>query len=345
VDVDELHRVRRRRGRRGAGRRAGFVVLAAIASLLAACSSDSGSGASSSTSVAPPGAGSVVPAGEGSDPGTSTATTAVRAVDRDLETTQAQAADLPGYNIYRPVDLGATGAPLPVIVWANGGCLRFDAVWAPLLEAWAAAGFVVVAITAPPDGTDPRTAGMTTAADQAAAIDWAEAANRAAGGEYAGHLDLDRVVAAGNSCGGVTALTLASQDDRVASAFVLSGSSALPGSPEEQAAAVMAGIDVPVGFVIGGPEDISTPFATKDLELLPDGVPGYLARRASATHPEVSTDPAILAEVAEISTTWIDFTLTGDPALESVLLDDPCGACPPGTWTVDARDLDAVVAP
>ena len=44
------------------------------------------------------------------------------AIDRNLPTVTEQPADLPGYNVYRPADLDATGAPLPVIVWANGGC-------------------------------------------------------------------------------------------------------------------------------------------------------------------------------------------------------------------------------
>jgi hypothetical protein len=28
----------------------------------------------------------------------------------------------PWFNVYRPMDLATTGLPLPVIVWANGGC-------------------------------------------------------------------------------------------------------------------------------------------------------------------------------------------------------------------------------
>ena len=82
------------------------------------------------------------------------------------------AADLPGYNVYRPTDLGATGGLLPVVVWANGGCVRHDATWRTLLERWAAAGFLVVAITEPPD-REATVEDRTTADDQAKAIDWA----------------------------------------------------------------------------------------------------------------------------------------------------------------------------
>jgi hypothetical protein len=261
------------------------------------------------------------------------------AISRTLPTTVEQIAELPGYNIYRPTNLGATGAPLPVIVWANGGCYRFDGVWKSLLQSWARAGFIAVApIT--PVGVDPRTSGFTSVSDQVNAIDWAYAENDRTDSPYAGHLDLDRIVAAGNSCGGIVALTLASLDNRVRSVFVLSGSSVIPGSPKEAAAAIMGNILVPVGYVTGGPEDISTRFAQQDYELLPVSVPGYLAHRFEGDHVTVSTDADVLSEVAEISTNWIDFTLYGNSQVKQTLLENPCGICAPGTWAVAAKNLD-----
>jgi dienelactone hydrolase len=251
-----------------------------------------------------------------------------------------RAANLPDYNVYRPEDLAATGAPLPVIVWANGGCFRFDGAWESLLTSWARAGFVVVAITTP-TGADPGIGGMSTADDQAKAIDWAFAENDRGGSPYVGHLDLSRVVAAGNSCGGITSLTLAAQDQRVRSVFVLSGSSVLPGAPREAAAAIMGNIDVPVGYVVGGPEDIATGPVRQDFDLVPEGVPAYVARRFEGTHVEVSIDADILLEVAEISTNWIDFSLYGNPLVAQSLLENPCASCASGTWTVEAKSLDA----
>ena len=263
------------------------------------------------------------------------------AIDRNLPTVTEPVGNLSGYNIYRPADLDATGAPLPVIVWANGGCFRLDAPWKDLLTSWARAGFVVVAITTPP-GADPLSAGMSTASDQAKAIDWAFAENDAPGSPYAGHLDLSRVVGAGNSCGGITALTLTSQDKRVRAAFVLSGSSAFPGAPKEAAAAVMNNIDVPVGFAVGGPEDIARGNALQDFELLPAGVPGYVAQRSAGEHQTVSTDAGILAEVAEISTNFIDYSLYGNPQVKQALLQQPCRACEAGTWTIASKNLEVV---
>jgi pimeloyl-ACP methyl ester carboxylesterase len=266
------------------------------------------------------------------------------AIGRNLPITREQSAGLPDYNIYRPTNIDATGAPVPVIVWANGGCVRYDAVWESLLASWARAGFVTVAPTVPADGDDPRT-DLTSVEDQAMAIDWAYAENARDGGPYAGHFDLDRIVAAGNSCGGIVALSLASRDSRVSSVFVLSGSSAIPGSPEEAATAIMGNILVPVGYAVGGPEDIASTYARQDYTLLPVGVPGYLARRSKGDHRTVSTDPDILAEVAEISTNWIDFTLYGNPAVRQKLRENPCASCDRGIWEIDLKNLDLHVVP
>jgi dienelactone hydrolase len=88
-----------------------------------------------------------------------------------------------------------------------------------------------------------------------AGIDWAEGQNAAEGSPYAGHLDLDRVVASGNSWGGMAALGVASTDERVSSVFVLSGSSAFPGAPPEDAETVIDAVTAPIGYAVGGPAD------------------------------------------------------------------------------------------
>jgi dienelactone hydrolase len=264
------------------------------------------------------------------------------AVDLVLPTIVEAAPGLVGYNVYRPADIGAPGRALPVVVWANGGCVRHDATWATLLQRWAAAGFFVVAITSLPD-REVTIEDRTTADDQARAIDWAVEEHNRAGGRYAGHLDIDRVVAAGNSCGGITSLALAGRDPRVHAVFVLSGSSVGPGAAREQAAAVMVDVKVPVGFVVGGPEDLASPQADQDYELLGDGIAGYVASRAAADHPTVSTDPSILDEVAEISTNWLDLAVHGNADARVNLVDRPCRGCAPGLWSVQTKHLDALV--
>jgi predicted dienelactone hydrolase len=239
----------------------------------------------------------------------------------------------PWFNIYRPTDLDATGAPLPVIVWANGGCYRSDFTWAPLYERWAAAGFFVLALTEGPEGALVQ----STVEDQRGLIDWA--IEQAAAGPYAGKLDLDRIVAAGNSCGGITALGLASDDDRVAAVFVLSGSSAFFGAN----AMVIGGITVPVGYVVGGGEDIASANATADYEALADGIPAMIVSRSSGDHMTVSTDTMILPQVAEIAVYWMDLALYRTrAAAESLMSPTVCAGCDQGVWTRKSKHLDSL---
>jgi predicted dienelactone hydrolase len=237
---------------------------------------------------------------------------------------------------------------LPVVVWANGGCFRSDFTWGPIFERWASAGFVVLSLTDPTGsggaGTDifaqlgALLSGQTTASDHRALIDWVVAQNDS--GPYKGLLDLDRIVIAGNSCGGVTAMEAAAQDDRVAAVFVLSGSSGL-GSVNQE---VVHAIHVPVGFIVGGEADVAAPNAIGDYEALEAEVPGMVVRRFEGDHITVSTDPAIAPEIAEISLDWMDLALYGTrQAYDALTSANVCDHCTPGQWSIMQKDLESLL--
>ncbi|MEZ5167776.1 MAG: hypothetical protein R2695_15305 [Acidimicrobiales bacterium] len=259
-----------------------------------------------------------------------------------LPVTRERPADLPRHNVYRPSDLSSLDRPMPVIVWGNGGCVRHDGTWRPMLERWAAAGFLVITVAAaePPVEGEPGAMEPHTAADQAAGIDWAIAADTRSGDPLEGRVDVSRIVAAGNSCGGITALGIASTDDRVDAVFVLSGSSVFPGASAAQAAEVMGEVTAPVAYVVGGPEDLASSMATQDVEQLPPGVGGLVVARHGGDHVLVSTDPTILADVAEIALNWMDLTLYGNETAAATLVDGPCARCDPDEWTITTHELD-----
>src|SRR6185312_470169 len=156
-----------------------------------------------------------------------------------------------------------------------------------------------------------------------------------------GKLDLDRIVASGNSCGGVTSLELAAEDKRVAAVFVLSGSSAV-GSVNKE---VMAAIDVPVGYVTGNPsEDVAAPNASDDYDAMKEGLPGMLVQRKMGDHITVSTDEKILPEDAEIALNWLDLALYGTKAAHDMLTSPKiCENCTPDTWTFKAKNLETLI--
>jgi dienelactone hydrolase len=251
--------------------------------------------------------------------------------------TKETSANLPGYNIYRPADL-AVGAPLPVIVWANGGCVRRDATWKTILERWAGEGFFVIAVTDLPN-SDPAAPGRFTVEEQAAAIEWAIRENGNPRSPYANRLDLNRIVAAGNSCGGMTSLALASRDARVKSVYILSGSSLGPNTTKEAAAALMSKVSAPVLFIVGGEEDIARKPANLDYSLLREGIAAMVVSRSGGDHRTVSTDPAIQSDAADIGVSWFRATLNGDKAAVQTLRTNLCAKCDPQIWSAEMKNL------
>ncbi|RLU01977.1 hypothetical protein [Ketobacter sp.] len=242
----------------------------------------------------------------------------------------------PWFDVFRPLDLTAvvneSGQLLPVIVWANGGCLRSNFTWQPLFKRWAAQGYVVLAMAEEPGR---GALGTSNVQDHGALIDWALTQS-----PYADMIDAHRVVAAGNSCGGVTALGLAAVDARVAAVFVLSGSSAI-GSTSES---IMQAIDVPVGYVTGGPTDIAGGPARSDFDALPADASAMLVQRVSGGHVTVSTTVAILEEVADIALNWMNLALDGDEASYLELTSETvCATCTPGDWVLIEKNMERLV--
>lgn len=270
------------------------------------------------------------------DAASEVATGGVR-VAEPLATTKESPGQEPWFNIYRPEDLDATGQPLPIVVWANGGCFRSDFTWEILFQRWASAGYVVLALTEHPvDGAMVQ----TSVDDQAGLVDWALEQAAADSGVYAGKLATEKVVAAGNSCGGVTALGLTARDPRITAAFVLSGSSGFGAANRE----VIDRIEVPVGYIVGGSADIAGANATSDYDALAEGVPAMIVSRFEGDHRTVSTDPGILTDEAEISLSWMELALFGDHGAHAALTStNVCEGCEPGHYSVRSKHLESLL--
>lgn len=109
--------------------------------------------------------------------------------------------------VYQPKVIPA-GFKAPLLVWGNGGCLNVGTIMAPFLLQLASQGVVVIATGAKEDpakgGTYASygTYGQATPKALTEAIDWAE---KKTGDPKWAHIDLSRVAAAGQSCGGTMA--------------------------------------------------------------------------------------------------------------------------------------------
>jgi endo-1,4-beta-xylanase len=240
----------------------------------------------------------------------------------------------PFFHVWRPTDLSAVEGKLPVVVWANGACNRNDGGFRALFEMWASGGYFVVSLTSGGGSSS------TTIADQRGLIEWVVEQAEMAGGPYNGKLDLDRIVAGGNSCGGITSLGLASMDERVAAVFVLSGSSGFGGAD----ATVINGIEVPVAYLVGGEEDIARANAEADYEAFADGLPAMIVKRSSGDHLTISNNAMTMSEAADISVNWLDLTMFGlQGALDALNTPPLCTGCESDLWTVTSKNLETLV--
>jgi dienelactone hydrolase len=127
--------------------------------------------------------------------------------------------------------------PFPLVVFGHGYAVT-PAVYAGLLRAWAAAGYVVAAPVFPlgnanaPGGPDEADI-VNQPADMSLVISRLEAASASAHGRLSGMIDRTRIAVAGHSDGGETALAVAYdrayRDPRIRAAIILSGAQ-IPGS-------------------------------------------------------------------------------------------------------------------
>jgi hypothetical protein len=281
-------------------------------------------------------AGAVAAAGAGGAAGAMGAPTSSRPLSSSLNL--ATKMDTPGvapfFHVWRPTDIAAVEGKLPVMAWNNGACSRNDQVFKPLFDKWSAGGWIVLSLTSGGGSSS------TSIADQKGLIDWIVAEADKAGSEYNGKVDLDRIVAGGNSCGGITSLGLAAQDERVAGIFVLSGSSGMGGANTM----VTSKITVPVAYIIGGEEDIARANAEADYEAFADGIPSMIVSRSTGDHLMISNNADVMKDAADISINWMDLTMYGQQAaLDALKQPTVCAGCMSGLWSMMGKNLETLV--
>jgi hypothetical protein len=101
------------------------------------------------------------------------------------------------------------------------------------------------------------------------------------------------------------------------------------------------GRTVPVGYVVGGRDDIAGANASADYDALKAEIPAMIVSRSTGDHVTVSTDMAVLDDVAEIALNWIDLALYGTKqAAEALTAANVCSICDAGMWKLKSKNLE-----
>ena len=235
--------------------------------------------------------------------------------------------------IYKPVDLKAAAkeGPLPVLVWANGGCNDTSLPHERMLNEVASQGYVVIALGSMQERIDDRPLKKSPNEQMAQAMDWItkEASRRES--EYYGVVDVNKMAVAGQSCGGAQAL-IASSDPRVKTTVMVNsgmGDMQMSGASRES----LRSLHAPILYMPGGEDDVAYGNAIKDFERI-DHVFTAFANHLTAGHGG-DFDQRYGGSFARMMTAWLNWQLKGRADCGDIFLKNKLDMFP--EWTMRSK--------
>lgn len=215
---------------------------------------------------------------------------------------------LPNFVIYRPHnmrDAVRREGKLPVLLFANGGCMDTSVGYERMLTKIASHGYVVVAIGEMQVFQFDRKESSTPSSMLADAMNWitSEASDKNSG--YYDMVDTEMMAAAGHSCGGAQVLFNA-KDQRLKTYLILNagmGTMEMAGASKKN----LKQLHAPIIYMTGGESDVAFPNAGQDFKAIKK-VPAVWADNAKAGHTGTYDQP-FGGSFAQMAIDWLDLQL------------------------------------
>ncbi|HTM96325.1 MAG TPA: hypothetical protein VL100_10995 [Croceibacterium sp.] len=250
--------------------------------------------------------------------------------------------------VYQPADLAKLGdTRMPIYVFGNGACSEDGASQRQHLLEIASHGYLAMApggiysgpgVTMTPESWAQHR-DKTRYQQLGQAIDWAIAENGRKDSPFYDRIDTAHVAVSGYSCGGMQALKYAG-DPRV-STFVIMNSGILnDGSGKGEMAgekSLLAKIDKPILYVLGGKEDVAYPNGMDDYARLTK-VPSAVIN-TDVTHEGTYAQPNG-GRAAQAVVAWLQWQLRGDRDAKAWFVGENCKLCSDPQWKIERRNLD-----
>ncbi|KAI6354454.1 hypothetical protein MCOR25_008597 [Pyricularia grisea] len=227
---------------------------------------------------------------------------------------------LPKHTIYMPVN-PTPNEKLPVFVWGNGGCVANGLAYRTFLTEIASHGYVAISPGA------PYRIGLSSPEMMTASIDWATAT--AGKGRYA-TMDAAKIIAAGQSCGGLEAYAM-KNDSRVA-AIGIFNSGYLNDIDRAKT------ITKPVFYFLGGSSDMAYRNGERDYKNLPQSTPAWKGNQPVGHLGTFFQSNGGFFAIATVR--WLDWMLKDNKTAAEFFKGQ--GAATAG-WSVESRNLDKIV--
>jgi dienelactone hydrolase len=253
---------------------------------------------------------------------------------------------------------------LPIVAWANGGCIDNGTRFRWFLSEIASHGYLVLASgkmgaleeqvwlpppaaarTAPPRMPDPSSLPppATLASQLTEAIDWAIAENARAGSRYFGRLDTTKVAVMGMSCGGIHAIQIATSDPRTAttvmwnSGLFKDASRHAAGGGPLVTKADLSKLRGSVAYFSGDESDIAYANASDDFAQL-RGIRAFWGSRKGTGHDGTFAERNG-GDFGRIAVAWLNWHLKEDQIAARMFTGAECGLCRDPQWDVKRKDL------
>ena len=284
-----------------------------------------------------------------------------------------RSAEAPDYTLYHPANMGLAvekEGPLPLVVFANGGCSFTSKYFEKFLVEIASHGYMVAAVGSFDEMSDEEIAklGMTDTEYMVHAIDVMGQLNADPKSSFCGTVDMKQVAVMGQSCGGGQALS-GSVDPRVTTTIALNsgfvnhkppfpveepGSKRPEGGPARGFAksvtegglygkefggtatqADLVKLHAPVAYLIGGPDDVAYEPSEQNYDLI-EHVP-VVRCNLPVGHMATYAEPHGGA-FAVVALKWLDWQLKGQTEQSGFFLDTEYQKANFPDWTVQSKN-------
>lgn len=217
---------------------------------------------------------------------------------------------IPDFVVYRPENIEKAvneEGKLPILVWANGGCMNSSIHHEKLLTEVASHGYIIVAIGTLQMTVEERIHEHTPDDELLKALNWISDQAKTKGSDYYKNVDLSKIAAGGQSCGGAQTLRVA-DDSRIKTYMIFNagmGDMTMAGASTKS----LENLHGKIIYIIGGESDIAYANAIIDYDRI-DHVPVVFANHKTAGHGGTFAEEHG-GSFAKMALDWLDWQFKG----------------------------------